>query len=253
MLNIERSGQGQPVVVIHGWGFDARVMAPLCEALAQQYEVHAVDLPGFGQSPAQAGLVTLEDLAAWMAPQLPVGAVYIGWSLGGVVATQLVHREALAAKALVTIASTPHFLAADDWPGMPAVEWRAFKAQLRKQPVMLWRNFYRQLGCNGPFKALCRKIYDRPKPSVATLAQALAWLATDVRHLWGGVDAPCPHESHWGTQDRIVPHATLRHLPTAVQHRAYSWVGGHDVWYGNDVMVAGLLGRMRAYMQEASA
>ena len=251
MLHIERSGQGQPVVVLHGWGFDVQVMAPLCQALAQQHEVYAVDLPGFGKSPAWSEAVSLADLAAMMAPDLPVGAVYVGWSLGGVVASQLVHLEALAAKALITIACTPHFLADKAWPGMPQAEWRAFKAQLCKQPVMLWRNFCRQLGSNGPFKALCRKVYDRPRPTVVTLEQGLAWLATDVRGLWD--NTPCPHESHWGTQDRIVQHATLQHVSTAVQHHAYSWVGGHDVWYGHQQMLSGMMQRLQAYRAQEAA
>jgi len=43
-------GQGDPVVLLHGWGSSSQSLAPLCGALAGTFRVLAVDLPGFGWS-----------------------------------------------------------------------------------------------------------------------------------------------------------------------------------------------------------
>ena len=48
-----RRGSGEPYVLIHGIGSHAEVWSPVMDALASRFSVVAVDLPGFGQSPAQ--------------------------------------------------------------------------------------------------------------------------------------------------------------------------------------------------------
>jgi pimeloyl-ACP methyl ester carboxylesterase len=52
-LAYDRSGQGEPLVLLHGQGFDRRSFDPVVPALAAQRDVIAVDLPGHGESPRQ--------------------------------------------------------------------------------------------------------------------------------------------------------------------------------------------------------
>jgi pimeloyl-ACP methyl ester carboxylesterase len=49
-----RAGEGQPLLLIHGLGADRHCWAPVLETLAERFEVIAVDLPGFGQTPRLA-------------------------------------------------------------------------------------------------------------------------------------------------------------------------------------------------------
>jgi pimeloyl-ACP methyl ester carboxylesterase len=51
-LNHHRTGSGEPLVLIHGVGSQWQVWRPLFEHLSPVREVIAVDLPGFGDSPA---------------------------------------------------------------------------------------------------------------------------------------------------------------------------------------------------------
>ncbi len=51
-LNHERLGSGEPLVLIHGIGSQWQVWRPLFEHLAPHRDVVALDLPGFGDSPA---------------------------------------------------------------------------------------------------------------------------------------------------------------------------------------------------------
>ena len=40
-----------PLVLLHGWGQTAAALLPLGRLLAHAYQIHAIDLPGFGGSP----------------------------------------------------------------------------------------------------------------------------------------------------------------------------------------------------------
>ena len=52
-LNLDVRGPetGAPVLLLHGWGSNARLMQPIAEALADRYRVYNLDLPGHGLSP----------------------------------------------------------------------------------------------------------------------------------------------------------------------------------------------------------
>ena len=52
-LAFDRTGQGEPLVLLHGQGFDRRSFDPVVPLLAAERDVIAVDLPGHGESPRQ--------------------------------------------------------------------------------------------------------------------------------------------------------------------------------------------------------
>lgn len=117
-VHVESTGHGPPLVLLHGWAMHAGAWGPLPARLARRHRVHAVDLPGHGHSPPLPAF-TLDDVvkvvdAAFAAQTQPLTVV--GWSLGGLVAM----RWALTAPARVTrlalVATTPRFVAGDDWP-----------------------------------------------------------------------------------------------------------------------------------------
>ena len=54
----ERTGSGQPLLLIHGLGATRRIWDPQIERLAQERDVIAVDMPGFGDSPMLEGPAT---------------------------------------------------------------------------------------------------------------------------------------------------------------------------------------------------
>ena len=63
MLAHSRTGDGPPIVLLHGIGLDRAVWDPVVPLLARAHEVIAVDLPGFGASEPLAGAPTVEALA----------------------------------------------------------------------------------------------------------------------------------------------------------------------------------------------
>lgn len=60
------AGVGAPVVVLHGWGGRIESMAPTLTCLESAFRVLALDLPGFGESPAPDGAWTTPDYAAFV-------------------------------------------------------------------------------------------------------------------------------------------------------------------------------------------
>ena len=92
MLEHTRTGNGPPIVLLHGIGMDRSVWDPVVPLLAPTHEVVAVDLPGFGASAPLAREPTVEALAEAM-ETLDLDRVHVaGNSLGGGIALELGRR-----------------------------------------------------------------------------------------------------------------------------------------------------------------
>ena len=104
-LAYTRSGSGAPLVLLHALGVSRRSWNPVIPALARHFDVIAVDLPGFGDSPAttQASPAALAEAVAGLLAELGVATPHLaGNSLGGWVALEL---AALRPAASVTLLS----------------------------------------------------------------------------------------------------------------------------------------------------
>jgi pimeloyl-ACP methyl ester carboxylesterase/CubicO group peptidase (beta-lactamase class C family) len=89
-LFVEESGQGQPLVLLHGHSFDRRQWAPQVQALAAHYRVIRYDMRGYGRSsdPVEdQHFMHAEDLRALLDHLGIARAHLVGLSLGGFVVT----------------------------------------------------------------------------------------------------------------------------------------------------------------------
>ncbi len=98
-VSYERLGGGEPLVLLHGIGHHLQVWDPVAGILAAERDVIAVDLPGFGRSPAlpdgirydlQGVLPVLTGLFEVLGVRQPH---VVGNSLGGLLALQLGHDK----------------------------------------------------------------------------------------------------------------------------------------------------------------
>lgn len=108
-LNVRRVGeQGPDLAFIHGWGLSSRIWDTLADRLKNRFCCHLVDLPGHGESaPGAAGLNNWAD-AVVAAVGRP--AIYVGWSLGGLVALAAARRYPAQVDALVLVAVLARFI-----------------------------------------------------------------------------------------------------------------------------------------------
>ncbi len=109
-------GNGPDVVLLHGWGMNADVWEGILPALTKQFRVTLLDLPGHGRSLDSLADYSLQNLAASIDAFVPQNALLVGWSLGGMIATQLTLDNPDNIRKLVLIASAPQFVRDDTWP-----------------------------------------------------------------------------------------------------------------------------------------
>ncbi|MCX4096288.1 alpha/beta fold hydrolase [Nocardia sp. alder85J] len=94
-MHHHRVGRGEPLVLVHGVGSRWQVWEPLLPLLAESFEVFAVDLPGFGASPAlpETTVDTLTDaLDAFLTEHGLDRPHLAGNSMGGLIALDLAAR-----------------------------------------------------------------------------------------------------------------------------------------------------------------
>jgi pimeloyl-[acyl-carrier protein] methyl ester esterase len=115
------SGSGPDLVLVHGWGMHAGVWDGVVPALSRAHRVTRIDLPGHGASPGDTDF-DLPRLRGWLAEAVPAPAVWVGWSLGGLVALDLALHRPDRVRGLVLVAAPTRFLQAPDWPDAVAPE-----------------------------------------------------------------------------------------------------------------------------------
>ena len=107
-LAYDRVGAGEPLVLLHALGLSRRTWDPVVPALAEQFEIIAVDLPGFGDSaplPAEVEPTpaALAAAVAGLLDQLGVSNPHlVGNSLGGWVALELASMRSFASVTLLS-------------------------------------------------------------------------------------------------------------------------------------------------------
>jgi carboxylesterase BioH (pimeloyl-CoA synthesis) len=126
----QTKGEGKcQLVLLHGWGLNAEVWDCITLELSSQFTLHLVDLPGFGRSQG-FGALTLEEMTSLVLAKAPEKAIWLGWSLGGLVASLAALTAPERVQALITVASSPCFAAQESWPGIKPEVLSGFQQQL---------------------------------------------------------------------------------------------------------------------------
>lgn len=234
-LYVERRGRGPDLVLLHGWGMNGAVWQGLAELLEDEFCLHLVDLPGFGHSPARPGA----SLAAWADSVLEVApwrAAWLGWSLGGLVATQAALQAPGRVDSLITLASSPRFLAGEDWPGIKPQVLAEFERQLAQDHRQVVNRFLalQAMGsehAREDIRRLRDSLASRPAPDPAALADGLVLLAeVDLRarltelstpwlRLYGRLDGLVPRRSA-RLADALAPHSHS-HIEEKASHAPF--------------------------------
>lgn len=137
----------EPLVLLHGWGCDSRSWQPLLSPLNQNLDVVLVELPGFGEVGAEASSCnaqphTLDNFFTRLLAALPPRFLLLGWSLGGMLATQLAAQYPKRVAALMTLATNVHFVADECWPtAMPATDFDSFVGGFQQAPELTLKRF----------------------------------------------------------------------------------------------------------------
>jgi len=193
------NADGTPLVLLHGWGMHSGVWQPLLELLTD-YSVTVIDLPGLGRSSATLPEpYTLDAVAELLAEVSPEQAVWLGWSLGGIVAMAFAQRYPQRVSKLVTLASSPCFVQRDDWAaGMDGQTFNEFESSLAQSPAKTLKRF-NMLQVQGSvtaridLKQLKAVLAETEMPHVHGLLNSLALLQNDYRGLFSSIEHPALH------------------------------------------------------------
>ena len=108
-INYEVSGEGEPVVLLHGWLTDLESMRPLTTNLVKTHKVYLVDVVGFGKSSLPKEPLNSIDFAEFLKEFLEKldikNPVLIGHSNGGRIIINAVGKNMVKAKKIVLIDS----------------------------------------------------------------------------------------------------------------------------------------------------
>lgn len=225
-LNIASVGSGIPIVFIHGWGLNSGVWQPSVELLKDKYQVITVDLPGFGSNTEfELSPYSVENIARHIHQTINKPTVYVGWSLGGLIATEIAHQFASSTLGLVTVASSPYFVKEENWPGIEPNVLGMFYGQLEQNTERTINNFLKIQAMGSPhirqdIKTIRDLVMQYPMPSKETLSQSLAFLEhIDQRTLLGNISPPFLRL--YGRLDGLVPKSVVSkvdHLASGSQH-----------------------------------
>jgi pimeloyl-ACP methyl ester carboxylesterase len=207
------AGVGETVVVLHGWGGRIESMAPVLACLQARFHVVAVDLPGFGDTPAPTKVWGTPEYARWVARLLRSEAIeqahFLGHSFGGKVALTLAATDPTLVDKLVLVD-------ASGLRSAPSIEARLKRALSRAGRIVgrlgpagrVLRDLaYRQVASAdyrdaGPLRPTFVKIVNED------VTELLPRIAAPTLIVWGSRDDDVPVQ-HGATMERLIPDAGL--------------------------------------------
>ena len=197
----EEAGEGQPLVMLHGWSMTGRVWL-FQQPLADGCRLIVPDLRGHGRSSTPAAGYSLADLAGDIIALFErldlTDAVLLGWSLGAQVALAAFQPLRKRLAGVVLVGATPRFTVTDGYPyGLPATEPRGVGLRLKRDFSKTMGEFFRGMFAEGEIdreqeNRIAREIVmggRLPEPKVAF--STLDILSTeDLREMLPAVDRP---------------------------------------------------------------
>jgi pimeloyl-[acyl-carrier protein] methyl ester esterase len=156
--------------------------------------------------------------------QAPPHANYLGWSLGGLIAIAIAIHFPKRVQKLMTMGSSPYFLEAPDWPGMPEHALQTFTQEIQQNHFLGLRRFLlthlKDLNSLREIRRISNNMLQfTPQPQ--TLENGLELLkSTDLRKQLKNIQ--CPQLYCFGENDSLVLATVAKELeklsPEATTH-----------------------------------
>lgn len=249
-LNHVRRGSGEPLVLVHGIGSQWRIWEPVLDALAAEFEVLAIDLPGFGRSRHDGTGPTVEDQAERVVrfcEEVGVELPHVaGNSMGGGIALELARMGAVRSATAVS----------------PVGFWTPRERAFCQQALQLSRRLLPRMGpalspmLRSPIgrTSLLGQLVAKPwrmdgdaaidhmdllvtAPAFDACCDAFyAYTFHDAEQLRG-----VPVTIAWGDRDRLVAPPRPERIPAGARYVVMPGVGHTPMWDDPDLVARVLL------------
>jgi pimeloyl-ACP methyl ester carboxylesterase len=194
----EVRGEGEPLVLIHGLGYDRYGWGPLPDLLAQDFRVVLIDNRGVGESDVPEGPYAVSQMAADVIAVLDDAGIdetdVFGVSLGGYIAQELTLTYPERVRRLVLASTAPGGPRSHPMPAAGVEAFGRFPTMEREAGLRLMVE--NSLGAHGVRERpeLVEEIYRyrlERAPSIAGWqAQAYAGATYDAYDRVGAIEAP---------------------------------------------------------------
>ncbi len=206
------SGEGKPVVLLHGWGASSESLQDVAKALADRFRVFAIDLPGFGWTSPPPGVWGTREYAAHVETFMEragiASASLLGHSFGGRIALALaaLHPQRVRSLVLVASAGIRPKRGVDYYLKIGA-------AKLAKRVLLLpiWGRLGERVA-SAVYRRVGSSDYQSAGPMRATLVKVVN---EDLRDLLPSVRVPTLIV--WGDRDREVPRSSMELMAKGIQ------------------------------------
>ncbi len=243
-LYLEKLGRGSiPLVLLHGWAMHGGILAPLVDALAECCTLYVVDLPGHGRS-RDCGLPLEPSACAAAIAQATPPALWLGWSLGGLIALTAALEQPQQVRGLAMLCATPKFVRGDSWP------WGSDAALVHQLALDLETDYratidrflaLEAMGSADPraeLRHLRELAFAHGEPDLRVLQEGIRILETrDLRAQLSTLQQP----NAWiaGRRDRLVPPQAME-WSAAQAHGRYTQIerAGHAPFFAHAGEVA---------------
>ena len=226
-LQSSKKSQKFPLVLIHGWGLNSAVWQPFIDSLPDSFldifNVITIDLPGFGMNiDKEIHPYSLVNICQSINQTIAEPAIYLGWSLGGLVATEMALYYPEKVLGLITVASSPRFLEEEAnkegdnqelWSGIKPRVLEAFHQQLQVDTKKTISGFLKVQAMGSPhirqdIKQISQLVFQHEMANKVTLDQSLKLLeSSDYRKRLKNITQPFLRL--YGDADNLVPKAVI--------------------------------------------
>lgn len=203
----------QAIFMVPGWAMPKECLQELALALSKKFYVVLVNLPGVSLKPqileSRIGPnYDVDALSEQLIASSPKDAWWLGWSLGGMLASYVAARRSSCVKGLITVSTTPSFVQSADWEKAMSVKaFDQFATLIHDNPQVGMKRFIalqtKGLANNSAIQQqLNQWANDKVSTALARLGGLRLLRSLDVRREFEILDLPSLHLL--GGKDELV-------------------------------------------------
>ena len=205
------------LVLLHGWGMSSAIWQSWLPLLREHYHITLIDLPGYGLHDGlseEDDYSCVDELLASIIKQAPECAVYLGYSLGGMLAVKIASRFPKRVEAVITLASNVQFVASESWPeAMSKTAFNDFYALIEKNSMLALKRFSAlQVFGSSDEKSFLNSLREKIETVSSTVLIDSLKLLSSLNNTDEVENLSMPSLHIYGEADNLVPVSAARKL-----------------------------------------